>query len=45
VGSVEKNKFAEFIALDADLLTDISVLQHVVLVIKGGKQVKPVVPD
>lgn len=45
VGSIEKNKFADLIAVDGDPLADISVLQHVVLVIKGGKQVKPIPPE
>ena len=45
VGSIEKNKFADFIAVDGDPLADISVLQHVVLVIKGGKQVKPIASE
>jgi imidazolonepropionase-like amidohydrolase len=45
VGSIEKNKWADIIAVDGDPLADASVLQRVVLVIKGGKQVKPVVPD
>ena len=45
VGSIEKNKFADLIAVDGDPLADISVLQRVVLVIKGGKQVKPFVPE
>ena len=45
VGSLEKNKWADIIAVAGDPLADASVLQHVVLVIKGGKQVKPVVPD
>jgi imidazolonepropionase-like amidohydrolase len=45
VGSIEKNKFADFIAVDGDPLADISVLQHVVLVIKAGKQVKPIASE
>ena len=45
VGSIEKNKFADLIAVDGDPLADISVLQHVVFVLKGGKQVKPVTPE
>ena len=45
VGSIEKNKFADLIAVDGDPLADISVLQHVVLVIKGGKQVKPIASE
>ena len=45
VGSIDKNKFADLIAVDGDPMVDISVLQHVVLVIKGGKQEKPVAPE
>jgi imidazolonepropionase-like amidohydrolase len=36
VGSIEKGKFADLIAVEGDPLQDISVLQHVVAVIKGG---------
>jgi imidazolonepropionase-like amidohydrolase len=40
VGSIEKGKFADLIAVDGDPLTDITVLQHVVTVIKDGIQVR-----
>jgi imidazolonepropionase-like amidohydrolase len=45
VGSIEKNKFADIIGVDGDPLADISVLQHVVLVVKDGKQVTPVTTE
>jgi imidazolonepropionase-like amidohydrolase len=40
VGSIEKGKLADVIAVDGDPLTDISVLQRVVAVLKGGIPVK-----
>jgi imidazolonepropionase-like amidohydrolase len=40
VGSIEKGKFADVIAVDGDPLVDISVLQRVVAVVKGGIPVK-----
>ena len=40
IGSIEKGKFADLIAVDGDPLQDISVLQHVKFVMKGGEQVK-----
>jgi imidazolonepropionase-like amidohydrolase len=39
VGSIEKGKFADLIAVDGDPLQDISMLQHVTFVMKGGVQV------
>jgi imidazolonepropionase-like amidohydrolase len=42
VGSIEKGKFADLVAVEGDPLTDIAVLQHVVFVMKNGKQVRPV---
>ena len=42
VGSIEKGKFADLIAVEGDPLADISVLQRVVFVMKGGTQVKRV---
>lgn len=38
VGSIEKGKLADLIAVEGDPLVDISVLQHVIVVIKGGIQ-------
>jgi len=40
IGSIEKGKFADLIAVDGDPLQDISALQHVKFVMKGGVQVK-----
>lgn len=40
VGSIEKGKFADLIAVEGDPLADISVLQHVLAVIKGGVRVR-----
>ncbi|MFQ5824396.1 MAG: amidohydrolase family protein [bacterium] len=40
IGSIDEGKFADIIAVKGNPLTDISVLQHVVLVIKGGQVIK-----
>jgi imidazolonepropionase-like amidohydrolase len=40
VGSIEKGKYADLVAINGDPLEDISVLQHVTFVMKGGVQVK-----
>jgi imidazolonepropionase-like amidohydrolase len=41
VGSIEKGKFADLIAVEGDPLADISVLQHhIVAVVKGGTRVR-----
>jgi imidazolonepropionase-like amidohydrolase len=40
VGAVEPGKYADLIAVDGDPLTDISVLQQVKFVMKGGTVVK-----
>lgn len=40
VGAIEPGKFADLIAVDGDPLTDIKVLEHVKVVIKGGVVVK-----
>jgi imidazolonepropionase-like amidohydrolase len=40
VGSIEKGKFADLIAVSADPLTDIGELQRVRFVMKGGKIVR-----
>jgi imidazolonepropionase-like amidohydrolase len=45
VGSIESGKFADLVAVEGDPLADIGVLQHVVFVMKNGKQVKPVARD
>jgi imidazolonepropionase-like amidohydrolase len=40
VGAVEAGKYADLIAVDGDPLSDITVLQQVKFVMKGGKVVK-----
>lgn len=40
VGAVEPGKYADLIAVSGDPLSDITVLQHVNFVMKGGKVVK-----
>ena len=40
VGALEPGKYADLIAVDGDPLTDISVLQQVKFVMKGGSMVK-----
>jgi imidazolonepropionase-like amidohydrolase len=41
IGAVEAGKFADIIAVDADPLRDISSLEHVAFVMKGGVIFKP----
>jgi len=40
VGTLEAGKFADMVAVDGDPLADVSVLENVKLVIKGGEVVK-----
>jgi len=40
VGTVEPGKWADIIAVDGDPLHDITTLQHVTFVMKGGEIVK-----
>jgi imidazolonepropionase-like amidohydrolase len=40
VGSIENGKFADLIAVEGDPLTDITALQNVIFVMKGGERVK-----
>jgi len=40
VGAIEPGKYADLIAVDGDPLTDITILQNVKVVIKGGEAVK-----
>ena len=44
VGAIEPGKFAELIAVPGDPLKDISALQRVVFVMKGGRVYKNVAP-
>lgn len=45
VGAVEAGKYADLIAVQGDPLADISVLQHVAFVMKGGAVVKNALRD
>jgi imidazolonepropionase-like amidohydrolase len=40
VGSIEPGKFADLVAVEADPLKDITSLEHVKFVMKGGEVVK-----
>ena len=40
VGSIQPGKYADLIAVDGPVLADISLLQHVAKVMKGGVVVK-----
>ena len=40
VGSLEAGRFADVIAVNGDPTADVSVLEHVVFVMKGGQVVK-----
>jgi len=40
VGTLEAGKFADLVAVDGDPLADVSVLENVKVVIKGGEIVK-----
>jgi imidazolonepropionase-like amidohydrolase len=40
VGAIEPGKYADIIAVEGDPLADVSILQHVKVVIKGGEVVK-----
>jgi imidazolonepropionase-like amidohydrolase len=40
VGAIEPGKYADIIAVDGDPLTDVTILENVKVVIKGGETVK-----
>ena len=44
VGAIEPGKFADLIAVDGNPLGDISVLQNVKFVMKGGAVIKDIIP-
>jgi imidazolonepropionase-like amidohydrolase len=40
VGTIEKGKYADIVAVDGDPLTDITVMSHVMFVMKGGQVIR-----
>jgi imidazolonepropionase-like amidohydrolase len=40
IGSLEAGKFADIIAVDGDPLKDVTILEHVKFVMKGGEVVR-----
>ena len=40
VGSIEKGKYADLVAITGDPLQDITILEHITFVMKGGVQIK-----
>ena len=45
MGTVEPGKFADLVAVPGDPLSDITVMEHVAWVMKGGKVVKPMAEE
>ena len=45
IGSIDKGKFADIIAVSGDPTADITELQHVKFVMKGGKVIKNEIAD
>ncbi len=45
IGSIEKGKYADLVAVSGDPLADITELQHVKFVMKGGKVIKNEIAD
>ncbi len=44
IGSIETGKYADIVAVDGDPLADITVMEKVTFVMKGGEVYKPVTP-
>ena len=42
IGSIEPGKYADIVAVDGDPLSDITVMEKVAFVMKGGEIYKPV---
>jgi len=42
IGSIEPGKYADIVAVDGDPLSDITVMEKVAFVMKGGEVYKPV---
>jgi imidazolonepropionase-like amidohydrolase len=44
IGSIEPGKYADIVAVDGDPLSDITVMEKVAFVMKGGEVYKAVAP-
>ena len=42
IGAIEPGKYADIVAVDGDPLSDITVMEKVAFVMKGGEVYKPV---